>query len=78
MNENIIKRRNRQIGLSQCILEGMTLKEAGEEYGISAKTVARDIKQLALVGYGTTKEQIEQNKILAYKALEEIERRKGL
>lgn len=77
MNEKIMKKRNRQIGLSKCILEGMSLKEAGEEYGISARTVKRDIKELYLSGYGNTQEEREKNESLALKALVEIDKRKG-
>ncbi len=76
MNEGIVKKRNRQIGLAKCVLEGMTLKKAGEEYGVSARTVRRDIEELYISGYGHTKEQIEQNRRLACKALKTIESRK--
>lgn len=77
MNEKIMKKRNRQIGIAKCILEGMSLKEAGEEYGISARTVRRDIEELYMSGYGNTEEQRKQNEVLALKALLEIKRRKG-
>ena len=76
MNEKMIKRKNRQIGISQCILEGKTIRETAQECGVSKDTVRRDLVELYYSGYGENEIQINKNKLLAWKALKEIENRK--
>ena len=76
MNERIIKRRNRQIGVAQCILEGRSIRETAKEYSISKETVKRDLDELYWDGYGRDEKEINKNKLLAYKALKMIESRK--
>ncbi len=76
MNESFIKRKNRQVGIAECIIEGKSIKAAGEEYGISATTAKRDLVELYRDGYGTDQEQINRNKKLALRALKIIEARK--
>lgn len=56
MNESFIKRKNRQVGIAECIIEGKSIKAAGEEYGISATTAKRDLVELYRDGYGTDQE----------------------
>lgn len=75
MNEKQTKRKNRQIGVAQCILEGKSIREVSEEYSISKCTVKRDLEELYLSGYGKNAEENKKNRILAYKALKVIEAR---
>lgn len=77
MNEKIIKRKNRQIGIAKCILEGRTITETAQECGVSKDTVKRDLVDLFYDGYGKDETQIKKNKILAWRALKEIENRKN-
>lgn len=76
MNEKMIKRKNRQIGIAQCILEGKTIRETAQECGVSKDTVRRDLVELYYSGYGENEIQINKNKLLAWKALKKIENRK--
>lgn len=76
MNEKMIKRKNRQIGIAQCILEGKTIRETAQECGVFKDTVRRDLVELYYSGYGENEIQINKNKLLAWKALKEIENRK--
>ncbi|MFR5509113.1 MAG: hypothetical protein ACLTKT_07980 [Clostridia bacterium] len=76
MNESFIKRKNRQVGIAECIIEGKSIKAAGEEYGISATTAKRDLIELYHDGYGIDQEQIKHNKKVALMALKIIEDRK--
>lgn len=76
MNEIQIKRKNRQVGIAECILEGMTITDTAKEYGISRETVKRDLVELFYEGYGEEERQIKKNKILALRALKEIQKRK--
>ena len=75
MNEIQIRRKNRQIGVALCILEGKSTREVSEEYSISRYTVKRDLEELYLNGYGKNAEENKRNRILAYKALKVIEAR---
>lgn len=75
MNEIRIKRKNRQVGVAECILEGMTIKDTAKEYGISRETVRRDLAELFYDGYGENETQIKKNKILAMRALKELQNR---
>ncbi len=76
MNEKMIKRKNRQIGIAQCILEGKTIRETAQECGVSKDTVRRDLVDLYYNGYGENETQVKENKLLAWRALKEIENRK--
>lgn len=75
MNEKIRKKRNRQIGMAQFILEGNSIRKTAEEYGISERTVKRDLTELYWTGYGKDGKEINRNRALAYKALKVIESR---
>ena len=75
MNERISKRRNRQIGVAQCILEGKSMKQTAAEYGISRCTVKRDLEELYWDGYGKDEKEADKNRVLAYRALKAIESR---
>ena len=75
MNEKVMIRKNRQIGIAQCILEGKSTRQTAEEYGISRFTVKRDLEELYCTGYGKDEKEIKRNRLLAYKALKIIESR---
>ena len=77
MDEKIIKRKNRQVGIAQCILEGKTIRETAQECGVSKDTVKRDLVDLFYDGYGEDEIQIKKSQILAWKALKEIEDRRN-
>lgn len=75
MNEKSKKRKYRQIGIAQCILEGKSTRQAAEEYGISRCTVKRDLEELYWNGYGNDEKEANKYRVLAYKALKVIESR---
>lgn len=63
------KRYNRAYGIAEFIAEGHTIQEAEEEFGVSSRTISRDLIFLADYGYG---EQLKRNFKLYQKAKNQL------
>lgn len=59
------ERYNRAIGIAEFIIEGHTLKETMDEFGVKKDTISRDLVFLAQYGYG---EEAKRNQELYRKA----------